>query len=278
SPSGTISLDTAGGEIRALRLVVATGKWDFETSQRDVRESGYVGFKMHLRLKPSVLKSVKKHCDLFVFDRGYGGITPIEDDLANFCFLIEKKALAEIGSDWDSIASHIAKSCWAASHYLDGAEPQFKQLVSVTEIPFGFVRRDPPPTGFFFVGDQMAQIPSLTGDGMTIAIMTGKRAAEAIVERVGGQPRLRFAPHASARYQRAMRTHLRPQVETGRYLHRLFRKPMLVDVAIRASRRIPGLLDAVILATRCRLDQPRASRLPFRKHAALGARNSVEPV
>ncbi|MES2965233.1 MAG: NAD(P)/FAD-dependent oxidoreductase [Bdellovibrionota bacterium] len=274
SPSGSILLETSEGELRSRRLVVATGKTDFKSvNDREARDSGYVGFKMHLRLKPSVLKAMKKHCDLFVFDGGHGGISPIEGDLANFCFMIERKALKDIGTDWESLASHIAKNCWAASHYLDGAEPQFKQLVTVANVPYGFVRRTPPPAGLFFVGDQMATIPSLTGDGMTIALLTGKLAADAIIERVAGKARLRFAPQASVNYQRAMRSRLRPQVETGFYLHRLFKKPLFVDVSIRATRRIPALLDAVILATRCRIDVPPSTRLSFRKSGLLPARS-----
>jgi len=278
SPGGSISLETSEGEVRAERLIVATGKSDFKSvNEREGRDSRYVGFKMHLRLKPSVMKKVKKHVDLFVFDRGYGGLSPIEDDLANFSFVIEKKALAEIGSDWDALAAHIGNSCWEASHFLDGAEPQFKNLVSIGSIPYGFVRRAPPPTGVFFVGDQMAVIPSLTGDGMTIAMMTGKRAAEAIVEHVGGKARLRFAAHASTRYQREVRTLLRPQIEAGFYLHRLFRKPLFIDVIIRATRRLPALIDAAIFATRIRVDAPRRARLPFRKISLSAARTSTEP-
>lgn len=278
SPGGSILLETSDGEVRAQRLVVATGKSDFKSlNEREGRDSRYVGFKMHLRLKPSMMKKVKKHVDLFVFDRGYGGLSPIEGDLANFSFLIEKKALAEIGTDWDSLAAHIGNTCWAASHYLDGAEAQLKNLVSIANIPYGFVRRAPAPTGVFFVGDQMAVIPSLTGDGMTIAMMTGKRAAEAIVERVGGKARLRFAAHASTQYQREVRTLLRPQIEAGLYLHRLFRKPLFIDVVIRATRRLPALFDAAVLATRIRVEAPRRPRLPFRKVALAPARTSTEP-
>lgn len=278
SPAGSISIETSEGEFRAQRLIVATGKSDFKAvNRREGRDSGYVGFKMHLRLKPSAMRRIEKHIDLFVFDHGYGGISPIEDGLANFCFLIERKALKNIGTDWESLAAHIAKSCWAASHYLDGAEPQFKHLVTIAHIPYGFIRREPPAPGLFFVGDQMAVIPSLTGDGMTIALMTGKRAAEAMVERVSGKPKLRFAPHASTRYQRAMRSQLRLQIETGFYFHRLFKRPLFVDVLIRAARRVPGLLDAAILATRCRVDYENGPRLSFRRVASLGARNSTEP-
>lgn len=270
SPSGAILLDTSQGEFRAQRLIVATGKSEFRSANERVgRDSGLVGFKMHLKLKPTMAKKLKKHCDLFVFEHGYGGIAPIEGDLANFCFLIEKSQLKNIGTDWDSLAAHIARHCWMASHYLDGSEPQLRHMVTVANVPYGFVRRDPPPAGIFFVGDQMAVIPSLTGDGMTIAMMTGKRAAEAIIEKVGEKSRLRFAPHASSRYQRAMRSKLRPQVGTGFYMHRFFKNPALVDVAIRAARQIPALLDAVILATRCRLDESRSAALPFSKPRSL---------
>lgn len=279
SPSGSIILGVAPmskdgstqmkSEVRAQRLIVATGKTDMKTlGEREGRDSGYVGFKMHLKLKPSSARRLENHCELFVFDHGYGGMAPIENGLANFCVLIERSALKEIGTDWDSIASHISRSCWAASHLLDGAEPQFRHLVSVAKVPYGFVRRAPPPPGFFFVGDQMAVIPSLTGDGMTIALMTGRLAAEAAVEKLGQQTKLTFAPQASKLYQRIARQKLRKQVETGFYVHRLFKNPRWVDVATYAVRALPVIVDQIFLKTRCQLDDGKKSLHEQRRGAS----------
>jgi menaquinone-9 beta-reductase len=254
-PSGSIILETSEGEIRAQRLVLATGKAEFRSiHRREGRDSGLVGFKMHLKLKPSAAKELRSHCDLFVFENGYGGIAEIENGLANFCFLIEKSALPVIGADWESLASYIARKNWGASRYLDGAEPQFRNFVTVAHVPYGFLRKETPEMGVYCVGDQMAVIPSLTGDGMTIALRTGLAAAEAIIdpEHPG-----RMRPATTALdYQKAARLSLRPQVEAGFFLHRIFKNPRACDWAAMAIGVFPKVVDVLFGSTRCRIENP----------------------
>ena len=273
--SNLFLLDTSAGQIRAQRLIMATGRAGVG-GESDIIDSGYASFKIHLRLKPSVAKKMKQACDIVVFDHGYGALVPIEDGLVNFTMMIERAALRTIGETWDELAAHIGRTCWEASHFLDGAEPVMAEPLKALSIPRGFVRRTPAPTGMFFVGDQMAFIPSLTGDGTTVAMLTGKRAAEEAVEKIAGHSRLRFAAHASVSYQQQMRAILRPYLDTGIYLHRLFRNPRLTDIAIRAIHKLPGILDFFIMATRVHPDE-RATRL-VRLNQMAGAVSRVRDV
>jgi flavin-dependent dehydrogenase len=248
---GEFKLSTSAGEFFADRVVIATGKYEFNgVGRRAGRDSGLVGFKMHLKLRPSALKQLSDHCDLFVFDGGYGGLAPIENGLANFCFLIERSKLKTLKATWDHLASHIAKSNEAMSHYLDGAEPQFANFVTVPKVPYGFLRREKPEAGTFCVGDQMAVIPSLSGDGMTIALRTGLAAAAAIIK---SRETKSSAAVASTEYQKRTRSALRTQIETAYILHRLFKNPRLCDLAAYAIRRFPAVLDFFFSNTRCHL-------------------------
>ncbi|RYZ72859.1 MAG: FAD-dependent oxidoreductase [Proteobacteria bacterium] len=254
SPSGSILISTSEGETRAQRLVLATGNVDFKSANDRVgRDEDYIGFQMHLRLKPSTAALIKKSWDLFVFDYGYGCISPIEGGLANFCFIIKRSVVQTLGDDWDALTSHIGASCWSASHYLDGAEPQAKQFTRLDHLPLGFLRRDPPPAGMFFVGDQMAVIPAMTGDELSISLATARSAADAIIEDVGGSKRLRFAQEASRGYQRAMRKMLRLQLDAAFAVHQLFKKPGLVDMTTYAIKAFPGVFNKVYKTTRPRI-------------------------
>jgi flavin-dependent dehydrogenase len=254
-PSESILLATSQGEVQAQRLIVATGKTDFRPIQkREGRDSGLVGFKMHLRLKPSLRKKLKEHCDLFVFKHGYGGLAPIEDELANFCFLMEKAAVKKIGADWDSLAYHIAKHNWEASRYLDGAEPQFRHFVTVANVPYGFVQSERAQPGIYCTGDQMAVIPSLTGDGMSIAAMTGRAAALAIAD---SSARSTMRPVSTAVvYQKQMRKQLKRQVDAAYQLHVLFRNPQICDWATRVVNVFPKIINLLFSRTRCRSNDP----------------------
>ena len=252
SAAGVFSLVVAenGKEksiLKARRLVIATGKSEFKTFQsRRGRDTGWVGLKMHLRLKPSERKRLSGFCDLFVFENGYGGLAPIEDDLVNFCLLVEKSSVRDIGVDWTSVASYVARHNCEASRYLDGADPLYERFATVANIPYGFIRRETPDPGVFCVGDQLAVIPSLTGAGMTIAAQSATAAAGFIADREG---RL-LDPALSAEYQRLMRKNVRRQVEVGFLLHRLFKSPTACDWASRFGRAFPTAVEFLFAQTR----------------------------
>ena len=261
--TGSILLSTTAGETRTQRLVVATGKTEFKSlNERSGRDNGYVGFKMYVKMKPSCAIKLKNHCELFVFDSGYGGLTDLGHGFANFTFLIDKSRLKRIGTDWDALTSHIGKSNWRASHYLDGAEPQSHHFVSVSNLPYGFLRRTPPPAGIFFVGDQMAVIPSMTGEGMTIALMTAKRAVDCLTEETPTGFRLRFAPLASRTYQRDVRAVLRPQLDAALALQLVFKNPKVIDVSTFALNAFPAVFRRLFKSTRCKLAESGAHSRP----------------
>ena len=234
------SLKTSDGDFNFKNVIVATGKSEFKTVQaRSGRDSGMVGFKMHLRLQPEPQREIQNHCDLFVFKNGYGGMSAVENGVVNFCFLIERSALREIGGDWKSLSDYISAHHPLAKKYLEGAEPSFQRLASVASVPYGFVKKTPAEEGLFCVGDQMAVIPSLTGDGMTIALHTGRLAAQMLGESDGAR-----------KYQNSVRSKLEKQVAFGFHIHRLFKSPFLCDRAAQLMRPLPGVFNFVFSQTR----------------------------
>jgi flavin-dependent dehydrogenase len=239
-PTGLLRIETSNGPLLAKQMIAATGKCEFKAlHKRTGRDSGLVGFKMHLRLKPEAQKLLGRSCDLFVFKDGYGGLSPVENGESNFCFLIKREALKEIGTSWDALSAYISEHNQRAARYLDGAEKLFRNFVTVANVPYGFILKDIPRKGTYCVGDQMAVIPSLTGDGMTIALMTGTRAAEAIL---AGTPALD--------YQKQMTRLLKPQVDFGFHMHRLFRSPFLIDRLAPLMSRLPFIFRFTFNHTR----------------------------
>ena len=108
---GSILVSTTAGETRCERLVVATGKSDFRAlNERVGRDDSYVGFKMHVKLKPSCYAKLGSSCDLFVFEGGYGGLTALENGFADLCFLVDRKTLKKLSTDWDSMTAWIGRS------------------------------------------------------------------------------------------------------------------------------------------------------------------------
>lgn len=242
---GLYEIKTSTGIFRSKQVVVATGKKEFKAVPKRLgKDTGLVGFKMHLRLRAEALERLSRHCDLFVFKYGYAGLCEIDGDLANFCLLIRRDALKTVGTSWAEISSFIAKHNSAAKWYLKDSVAAFEKPVSVANVPYGFVLKNSVGRGVFCVGDQAAVIPSLTGDGMSIALMTGTRAAQAIL-----------AGQSAEEFQLEMFDLLSPQIASGFYVHRLFRLPAVVDFATTVVRFAPFLFRKIFESTRLQLDQ-----------------------
>lgn len=262
---GSILISTTAGETRASRLIVATGQDEFPSlNDRVGRDTSLVGFKMQIRLKPSCANRLGTSCDLFAFEGGYGALTPLGNGFADLCFVIDKQTLQRLPTDWDSLTSWIGRSNWAVSHLLDGAEPQSKTFASVGDLPIGFLRRERSPAGVFFVGDQMAVLPPVAGDGLAIALMTARRAVDEMLEEGG---RLRFAPEAARSYQLAVRRALRPQMEASLAIHAVLKTSRFVDMSVYTLRLFPALFERAYWSTRCHLvetsDRERQRRRSF---------------
>lgn len=230
-------------EYYSRQTIIATGKTDVLSAQvRGCQNSGQVGFKQHLKLRPSLARKVKNSCEIFVFKNGYGVLVPIEDGKFNFCFVLESRAVERIGADWDSLASHISRHNWEASQFLDGAETLFRQPITSANIPRGFIRSALPKGGAFFVGDQMAVVPVLAGSGMSAAAMTGWEAARSIIQS-SRQKDLKSGRSAAVSYQRAVRTRLKKEVEFGRAVQVFFKNPKLVDIAAQVVSPFPQIAN-----------------------------------
>jgi menaquinone-9 beta-reductase len=176
---------------------------------------------------------------LFLFPSGYGGLSLVEGDVANLCFVVRRSRLRR-GGGWMELLSAITQGNRAIAALLDGAEPLWERPLAISPIPYGFiagasVARD----GLWRVGDQAAVIPSFTGDGMAIALHSGALAAS-----------MYLAGADASAYQEA----LRRQLQSGMYLASAVSRAIVSGVgrtaAPAALAACPPLIRWIAAATR----------------------------
>jgi flavin-dependent dehydrogenase len=132
---------------------------------------------------------------LTLYSGGYGGIQPVEDGIANFCCVVQRRYFARAGLRWEGLLAKMQQDCPHLAMRLDNAEPLLSKPISITHIPYGYLRRS-TEDGLYCIGDQAAVIPSFTGDGISIALHTARRAAAAYLAGETApvfQPKLRSA-------------------------------------------------------------------------------------
>ena len=162
--------------VEAANVFLATGKHDLSRWERSGGAQGdLVGFKMHWRLSPVQNEALCGAMELFLFRDGYGGLSLIEDEIANLCFVVRRGRLRKLGG-WHGLIDAILQELPLLRERLDGAAAQWTKPLAISPIPYGFIAN--PTDGLWRVGDQAAVIPSFTGDGMSIALHSARLAAE----------------------------------------------------------------------------------------------------
>lgn len=181
--SGSDNSDPAPA-LCARDVFLATGKHDLRGWHRPPgRQSDLIGFKMHWRLDPVQSAALSGWMDLFLFAGGYGGLSLIEDGLANLCLVVRRDELRSCG-DWNNLLARIRNQIPSLGARLAAAQPQWPRPLAISSIPYGYLAE--APRDHWPLGDQAAVIPSFTGDGMAIALHSASLAAD--IHLGGGTP------------------------------------------------------------------------------------------
>jgi flavin-dependent dehydrogenase len=160
------------------------------------RGSRLYALKAHLR----GVEGITEQLELYFFPHGYGGLTLVEEGLANLCFIIGERALNDAGGDPARVVQQTVMKNTLASERMKGAEVVGKWYSAG---PLTFGRRRLAQSGVIAIGDASGMIDPFTGTGIQMALRTGEMAAEAIFEARavlldGNNSSRRFAGVASA--------------------------------------------------------------------------------
>jgi flavin-dependent dehydrogenase len=175
-----LTLRTDRADIRARTIFLATGKHDLRGAARPVHGAGPIGLKTYLRLMPEQRSELGGHVELILFPGGYAGLQPVEGDAAVLCTIVDRTRFAAVGGTWQALLNDLMAGCPHLAARLAGSIGLRDRPVAVAGIPYGHLHRSKPddPPGVFRLGDQACVIPSLTGDGVAIALHSARLAVQ----------------------------------------------------------------------------------------------------
>ena len=224
---------------------LATGKHDLRGQPlRSGVHADLIAFKMYWKLTSSQAEELSDHVELNLYRGGYAGLQPVEEGVANLCCLVSRSHFQRLGSRWEALLHAMQEESPLLKRRLSGAESLLPRPLAISSIPYGFVRQH--STGLWALGDQAAVIPSFTGDGMSIALHSGRLAAE-----------MYLRGETAKDFQQKLHDDLTKQVSFASRLSRgLVRDPQktLLEGAVQLW---PGLLK--IVANRTRISMQTAS-------------------
>jgi len=168
SQDGKVCAVTADGKAYRARIAaLATGKYAMKGISRPPRDN--VAFKMQLAVTGDVQQRLNGLVQLMMFDDGYIGACLVEDGIMTLCWVMKNRLLKHIGSTWSAQAAFFSGLSTSLCSLLRDAVPLYEKPVAVASIPYGFLRTSLIAPNVLPIGDQMAVIPSYTGDGQAIA-------------------------------------------------------------------------------------------------------------
>jgi flavin-dependent dehydrogenase len=228
----------AGGKKLVARAVaLASGKHNLRQFPR--APSDMIGFKLQLRVRAAALASLDDVVQLMMFDGGYIGAIIVEEEIVTLCWVMHSALLQRIGADWQAQAAYFARQSPILAALLDGAKPRWNKPVAIAAIPYGYLRREPISPAIFPVGDQLAVIPSFTGDGMSIALFSGIAAAQAVL-----------AGESAETFQSRMIARLAPQFRWASMVNVLFETGRLHALTVGTAKLLPRLVTWLAQSTR----------------------------
>lgn len=177
---------TAEGAADPGPLMLATGKHDLRGLPRDPAGTifGLIGFKQFFRATPALTRRLAGAVEVTIFDGGYAGLQAVENGRLNLCLLIDAAAYKSLGR-WDALFARLLREPGLAP--LAEAEQLLAKPLGIAAVPYGYLA--PPADDLWRLGDQAAVIPSFCGDGMAIALHSGRLAADMLA---GGASALAF--------------------------------------------------------------------------------------
>lgn len=164
-------VDATGRSLALSRLVARKRSSHARTM---ATQSLAVGFKTHL----AGVQIPRGTCEIFAFPGGYGGLTTVEDGLANLCFIMDPRVARKFGANADELVEKAVRRNRRAARALENARP-VRDWLAVSISSFG---RSAPAaaTNLFTVGDAAAFIDPFTGSGMLMALESSSLLAAVI--------------------------------------------------------------------------------------------------
>ncbi len=229
---GPFLLQTSSGSYTSRALIIAAGRWSQFTADRTLPPGPkWIGLKAHFREIGAAPCS-----DLYFFEQGYCGVQPVAADVVAACAMVRSDhatSLEEVFRLHPKLAERAAG--W--------------QVVTQSVSTAPLVYREPQPVrgNVLFVGDAAAFIDPFAGDGISIALRSGRLAAECLVDFLASRNSL---VSAVATYQREYGRQFAPLISAAARVRSLFSLPAIAKPAVFELLRLPGLIPYMIRKTR----------------------------
>lgn len=196
--------------------------------------------------------AVKMHYDydmpddlvgLHTFDGGYAGISKVENNKVNLCYLATYDSFKEF-KDVDLFNKEVLSENTSLKHFFDHATACWEKPITISQISFD--QKQPVENNIIMVGDTAGLIHPLCGNGMAMAIHSAVLASKAITPFLENK----INRHSAlVNYSKQWNHHFKSRLKMGRWLQTILLNPNYTRIAYRLLGWFPWMLPIIIKRT-----------------------------
>ena len=203
------------------------------------RKSPYLAVKTHV--KGNFPEDVVA---LHNFDGGYCGVSKVENDTINLCYITNFKAFKTYKNIVEFQQKVLYKNSFLKEVF-NNTSPVFDEPLTISQI--SFENKKPVENHILMCGDTAALIHPLCGNGMSMAIRSAQIASTLAVKYFNSESPDREA--LEKQYLREWNTAFKLRLKTGHIIADLFNQPKLSEVLMQGLKRFPRILPFIIKRT-----------------------------
>jgi flavin-dependent dehydrogenase len=204
-----------------------------------------VGIKAHFAEKDGKRTNA---VELYFFRGGYAGVNGIEDGKLNVAAFLEKEDIPRIRPDIQGMLEEACGRSQALAQRLAGGKLLSDSMAAVSPVVVG--TRPEPWDGIPLIGDAIARIPPLCGDGMSMALRSAYLCMEHGDAYLRGKQTME---EWRRRYSRAIESEFSAPLRWGRIVEYLLRDPGWSRLLPSMARVAPFAARSLVRATRLKL-------------------------
>ncbi|MBC7417586.1 MAG: NAD(P)/FAD-dependent oxidoreductase [Pedobacter sp.] len=181
---------------------------------------------------------------LHLFKGGYCGVSRVENDIVNICYLAEYKHFKPYKTIKDFQQKVLYKNP-QLKNIFENFIPLFSEPLSISQI--SFAKKEQVNEHILMIGDTAGLIHPLCGNGMAMAIHSAKICAKLCAQFLDGQIKTRDLLEQN--YIATWNSNFQYRLRMGRILSTIIKKEKLFNILLRLMATFPALLRMIIRNT-----------------------------
>lgn len=209
--------------------------------QRDFikKKSPYLGVKIHVKGKFAQDKVA-----LHNFKGGYCGVSKVEKDVINLCYITNFSAFKKY-QNIDDFQKKVVYQNTFLKEIFSNSKAVFKQPLTISQI--SFESKNLIENHIIMCGDAAGMIHPLCGNGMSMAMQSAQIASKLILNYLEGTILTR--KELEKQYITQWKKEFGWRLKSGHFIAKLFRNDAIANFLLKVLQKFPFVLPIIIKQT-----------------------------